>query len=126
VPSPTFAAVSVQTGPASQVSAPTWHGFAGTHAPGTQATHAPAEHTSPAPHGVPFPTSPFSVHTGWPVSQATVPVRQMFAGEHACPALQVTHAPSLQTRSAPQPVPFGSFRSVSVQTGPAEHDSEPT
>jgi hypothetical protein len=89
----------------------------GTHgAPSWQAPHCPDRQTIPAPHDVPFGWSPFSVHTGAPVVQATAPVLHGCpVKEHEPPAVHAMQAPPLQTMPCPQAVPFAWGCCVSVQ-----------
>jgi hypothetical protein len=44
-----------------------------------------------------------------PALQESIPVWQAFAGVHADPATQLTHAPAEQTESTPQLVPSGAL-----------------
>lgn len=72
----------------------------------TQATHAPALQTEPAPQLVPSASGvPVSVQIG-PGPQVSVPVSHGFAGTQE-PAAQRTQAPALQMPSVPQGVPSG-------------------
>jgi hypothetical protein len=74
----------------------------------------PVWQTIPVPHDVPFGLSAFSMQTAVPVVHTLVPVRQRLAGVQAEPAVQMTHAPLLQTLFVPQLVPFASEVPVSV------------
>ena len=92
------------------------------------ATQAPALHTMLVPQLVPFWTFPDSTHTGAPVLQVVVPVRQgLPATVQLAPTVQSPHAPAaLQTRLAPHAVPAGTFVPASVHCGvPVVHDSVP-
>lgn len=59
------------------------------------------------PQTVPFATGvPVSLHVCVPVLQSVTPTSQAFAGVQASPAVQALQRPPLQTRFAPQVVPF--------------------
>ena len=96
---------------------PPWQGLAGLQArPAVQGTHAPPLQTLPTPHDVPSVVFPTSKHTGPPVLQTVMPVRQGFPGTTQLdPATHETHtAAALQTRSFPQTVPTTRFVPVSM------------
>jgi len=86
--------------------------------PAMQAVHAPpAPHTMLAPQLVPAGRFvPLSVQPDVAPLHTRLPSWQAFAGVHAPPATQATHAPSWQTNPVPHEVPFG-WLSDSVQTG---------
>ena len=64
---------------------------------------------------MPLGRLPDSIQSGEPVAHDVVPVLQALVGWQLEPAAQVTQVPALQTRSVPQPAPFGSELPVSVQ-----------
>ena len=101
----------------------------GRHAfPAVHATHAPAWQTMLVPHVVPFATFPDAVHTGTPVVQTVVPVRQGWPETvQLAPVVQLPQTPvALQTRLVPQDVPAGRFVLRSVHTGvPVVQESVP-
>ena len=77
----------------------------------------PPLHTFPAPQVVPAAMFPVSTQTIDPVMQEIVPALHGLAGWQGVFAAQVTHRPSLQTRSGPQLVPSPSAVPLSLQTG---------
>jgi len=82
-------------------------------------------HTLLFPHEVPSATFPVSAQTDVPVAHDVAPVRQAFAGVQLTPAMQLPHAPALQTLLFPHEVPFATFP-VSAQTDvPVAHDVAP-
>jgi hypothetical protein len=118
----------VQTGdPEPHAVTPVRHGSAGSQvAPASQALQAPPPQTAFVPQLSPSATlAPMSTHTAAPEEQEVLPTWHAFAGVQLAPATQATHAPALQTWSAPQVVPSGSFP-LSVQTGaPLPHAIAP-
>jgi hypothetical protein len=69
---------------------------------------------------------PAAVHTAAPELQTTVFFRHESAEVQSAPAVQLPHAPLLQTSLVPQPVPFATLVPVSVQTEtPDPHDVTP-
>jgi hypothetical protein len=67
------------------------------------------------------------VQTEVPVAHESAPVRQVFPGEQAPPAVQLAQEPPLQTLFSPQAVPFACGCCVSVQEAtPAEQAVCPT
>jgi hypothetical protein len=129
VPFGTRAEVSEQLIVGEQTDLPTWQGLAGVQAsPAEQATHAPPLQTVPVPHDVPSGAFPDSKHTGAPVLQTVMPVRQGFPGiAQVDPAAQVAQVPvASQTIPLPQTVPTGRFIAVSVHVAAAPvHASAP-
>ncbi len=117
VPFATFP-VSAQTDvPVAHDVAPVRQAFVGVQVtPAMQLLHAPALHTLLFPHDVPFATFPVSAQTDVPVAHDVAPVRQAFVGVQVTPAVQLLHAPALQTLFVPHEVPFAAFP-VSPQTG---------
>ena len=101
----------------------------GVHAsPAVHETHAPALHTMLVPQLVPFATLPDGVHTGAPVLQVVIPVRQGWpVTAQLAPAVQFPQTPvALQTRLVPHDVPAARFVPVSVHCAvPVEHTSVP-
>jgi hypothetical protein len=100
-------------------------GFVSHGCPAVQELHTPPPHTRFVPHGVPSATSPFSVHTGVPVLQVVVPVRQTLEGRQTSPTVHGLHDPPPHTALTPQVVPSATRPPVSVHVGPALHDSVP-
>jgi hypothetical protein len=122
-------AVSVQPIAGEQTVLPPWHGLVGEHmAPAAQATQAPPIQTFPLPHCEPLAAFPDSRHTGSPVLQVVVPVRQGLPGTtQADPATHATQAAvALQTKSFPHELPATRFVIVSTQAAtPPVHVSPP-
>ena len=115
-PLATAVPVSWQVGaPVVQVSVPVWQGLGGAQAPpAVHATQAPLLHTRLVPHDVPFATFPVSAQTEAPVTHDVAPVRHGFVGWQLAPAVHGPQTPLLQTRLAPQVVPFTRFWLVSA------------
>jgi hypothetical protein len=106
--------------PSAQEFVPTTQGFRFVTQvpPATQALQEPTLQTWSGPQIVPFGsgTAALSRQTDVPVEQEVMPVRQGSGFvTHTTPAVQATHVPPLQTRSVPQPVPFGIGVAVSTQ-----------
>jgi hypothetical protein len=112
--------------PVWQVVVPNWQGSLGVQLPpAVQLPHVPPLHTLLFPHEVPSATFPVSAQTELPDAQDVAPVRQAFAGIQLTPAMQLPHAPALQTLLFPHEVPFATFP-VSPQTDvPVAHDVAP-
>ena len=93
--------------------------------PAVQLLHAPALHTLLVPHDVPFARFPVSAQTDVPVAHDVAPVRHAVVGVQVMPAVQLLHAPALQTLLVPHDVPFARLP-VSAQTEvPVAHDVAP-
>ena len=93
-----------------------------------QPTHTPLLHTMLVPQALPFATFPAAWHTGVPVVQTVIPVRQGWpVTVQLAPVAQIPHVPvALHTRLSPQDVPAARFVFVSVHCGvPVEHTSVP-
>ena len=91
-------------------------------------TQVPALHTRFVPQEVPLATFADSAHTGTPVLQVVVPVRQgLPVTGQLVPTLQSPQTPvALHTLSVPQLVPAATSVFLSVQTGvPVEQASVP-
>ena len=82
-----------------------------------QAAQVPLLQTWLVPQLVPLATfRVVSVHWGVPVAQDNVPVWHLFVGVQACPSVQLTHRPPLQTWLLPQDLPAAAGP-VSTHTG---------
>jgi len=129
VPVGTRPRVSEQLIVGEQTDVPTWQGLAGVQAsPPEQATQAPPLQTVPAPHDVPSGAFPDSKHTGTPVLQTVMPVRQGFPGmAQFDPTAQGAQVPvASQTMPLPQTVPTGRSIAVSEHVAvPPMHPSAP-
>jgi hypothetical protein len=106
--------------PVEQLVTPAWHSGSGCPLqvrPAVHETQAPPLQTWSAPHVVPFVFAAPFTQTDVPVAQLVTPSWQAVSGlvEQASPAVQPTQAPPLQTRFAPQAVPFV-FAAPSTQT----------
>jgi len=123
VPSATGVPVSSQTGAAVRHEVvPVWQGLLGLQAAaGLQMEQAPLAQSMLVPQGVPFGRIPISAQIGTPVLQLIAPARQRLEDIQVTPAVHGTHVPLLQTRFAPQTVPFMAVAD-SAQTGtPVSH-----
>ena len=103
---------SVQTGaPVSQVMVPVRQGLPliGQVIPAWQATQVPApSHTLFVPQPVPAAAGVvLSLQTAIPLSQASAPWWQAFAGTQDAPVWQFVHCPLRQTMPLPHDMPFG-------------------
>jgi hypothetical protein len=120
---------SVHTGtPEVQEVDPVWQAFVGVQvAPVVHALHAPLSQTSFVPQEVPLVAAiPVSVQADAPVVHDVIPVWQAFAGVHARPAVQGTHAPLLHTAFVPHDVPSVAAFPLSVHVDePEAHDVVP-
>lgn len=121
-------ALSTQTSePVLHEFVPFLHGLVGWHAvPAVQDTHIPRRHTRLVPQPTPSATDvPASVQTATPVSQASVPLWQGFAGVQVAPAVQVVQAPSVQTLLVPHEAPAGALPTSTQADTPIAHDMRP-
>jgi hypothetical protein len=129
VPSTRFAPLSAQVMVGEQAVKPAWHGFIGVQArPIVQAVQAPLLQTMLVPQLVPLATFADSTHTGAPVLQVIVPVRQgLPVMAQLAPAVHSPQTPAaLQTLLVPQVVPAGMFVSASTHWGvPVVQESVP-
>jgi hypothetical protein len=119
--------VSAQTEvPVAHDVAPIRHMFVGVQVvPAVQLLHVPPLQTLLLPHEVPSATLPVSAQAEVPVAHDVAPVRHMFAGMQVAPAVQLPHAPPLQTLLLPHEVPFATLP-VSAQTeAPVTHEIAP-
>jgi hypothetical protein len=109
---------------------PAWQAASGLvvqASPAVQEVHAPALQTRFVPQLVPFARSAPSTHSDVPVAQEVTPALQTGSGllAQATPAMQVVHAPALQTRSAPQLVPFARSAPSTHTDAPVEQEVTP-
>jgi hypothetical protein len=113
--------------PVLQLSVPTRQGFVTAQEPPTlQATQPVAPHTMSAPQLVPAATSvTWSVQTGLPALQSSLPVWQAFVGAHGAPVTQATHAPLEQAMFVPQDFPSATLPDCMQTARPVAHEVVP-